>query len=624
MLDGPVYHVVLLRFQQVNWRATKWGMLSLNIAGFKICSSPHIPRDMSRTWFRPTRLQPKVLLIISAIVVIPMLVAGWLAAEWVSSNFEKRLEQWVVDAARVNQNWLQAYQTDAAMLGRVLADDPVYVPGLALYPDASIPSPVRRIAQELGINLIQVYTPEYKLIYSSIPVSLEALWEHGQTEAVLKVVRKNKSMLAAVGITPVPRTGRPRYYLVLGSLLGQEFANELAQLTGLKTRLYYREGRRYFDVFSKPGEALPLRHLAKDVMQQLETERKPWYSLYAEDGEYRGVYTPLVDSSGRVEAIMFSGLERRTFRDVLTNRVALFFAISLLGIAIGALTGMLLSRLVLRPLQYLHNGVMQVAGQNFNTTVPITSDDELGDLAKAFNAMAARLRDARDEQEQRFQKDKLAAMGEISAALAHEIRNPIGIINTSAAMLDKPGLDPVKKAELTRMLREESVRVANLVQDFLQLSRHRQPNFSLVDPAQPMERALKTSIAGNESVEVRKDFGHGTVRVMADAGLLHQAWANIFTNALQAMNGRGELKLATWRVDGEVWLSVEDDGPGVPADILPRLFEPFFTTKEHGTGLGLTIANTLVEANGGRLEALTPERKGARFAMRFPVHEEYV
>jgi signal transduction histidine kinase len=71
-----------------------------------------------------------------------------------------------------------------------------------------------------------------------------------------------------------------------------------------------------------------------------------------------------------------------------------------------------------------------------------------------------------------------------------------------------------------------------------------------------------------------------------------------------------------------VLLAVEDNGPGIPAEIMPRLFEPFFTTKEQGTGLGLTIAFTLVGANGGRLEACPPERSGARFVMRFPVYEQ--
>jgi signal transduction histidine kinase len=569
------------------------------------------------------RLRRKVQVIISAIVVIPMLVAGWLAAEWVSKSFEKRLEVWIVDAARSNQNWLQAYQNDAVMLGRVLADDPVYVPGLATYPDTSLPSPVRRIAQELGLELIQVYTPDLKLVYSSIPIQLQTMWEPGQTEAVLKVSAKNKSMLAAVGITPVPRRGKPQYYLVLGSLLGQDFANELAQLTGLKTRLYYREGRNYYDLFSNPVQPTTLKHLPKEGVRQLEVERKPYYTLYAESGEYRGVYTPLVDSTGRVEGIMFSGLERRGYSNLLTNRAALFLGIALLGGVIGGLTGLLLSRLVLKPVQYLRNGVMQLAGQNFNAQVPVESDDELGDLAKAFNSMATRLREARDEELQRYQRDKLAAMGELSAALAHEIRNPIGVINTSAAMLEKPGLDPGKKTELIRMLREESMRVGTLVQDFLHLSRHRQPDFSPIDPAAPLERALAASIAGNDNIVVRRAFHHDGAYVMADAGLLQQAWGNIFTNALQAMGDtpRPELRVATHAEDGNVVLSVEDNGPGVPAEIMPRLFEPFFTTKQQGTGLGLTIAYSLVEANGGRLQAQAPARGGARFTMSFPVYQ---
>ncbi|MDH3406546.1 MAG: ATP-binding protein [Gammaproteobacteria bacterium] len=576
-------------------------------------------------FFRLGRLQRKVLLVVSVIVIVPMLVAGWLAAEWVSISFEKRLEQWIIDAARANQNWLQAYQNDAVILGRVLADDPAYLSNFESSPEAAVPPAIQRISQELGINLIQVYTPDRKLVYSSLPVQVNALWERGQTAAVLKVVTRQQTMLAAVGITPIPRRGTPRYYLVLGSLLGQDFTDELAQLTGLKTRLYYREGKKYYDLFSRPGKPVTLKHLPAAALSRLEKNRKPYYSLEAENGQFRGLYIPIVDPTGRVEAIMFSGLERRGVQEVLTNRIALFFWISLLGVIIGGLTGLLLSRLVVRPLEYLRNGVMQLAGQNFKANVPITSDDELGDLAKAFNAMATRLREARDEQVQRFQKDKLSAMGELSASLAHEIRNPIGIINASAALLDKPDYAPEKKAELTRMIREESLRVANLVQDFLQLSRHRQPSFAVIDPAQPLERALELALAGNDSSKVFKDFQHWDAKIKADAGLLQQAWGNIFTNALQALNGKEtEFCLRSGVEDGHVFLSVEDNGPGVPAEIMPRLFEPFFTTKDQGTGLGLTLAYTLVQANGGQLEALPPEGKGARFMMRFPVSEEGV
>ena len=575
---------------------------------------------MFRRYFELGRLQRKVLIVVSVIVVVPMLVAGWLASEWVSTSFERRLEQWIVDAARGNQNWLQAYQNDAVMLGRVLADDPAYVAAVRTRPEESMPASVRRISQELGINLIQLYTPERKLVYSSIPVEVSTLWEPGQTEAVLKVVRRQKSMLAAVGITPIPRQGTPSHYLVLGSLLGQDFTDELAQLTGLKTRLYYREGKNYYDLFSNPDDAVVLKHLSATVLARIDKDKKPYYSSSAESGKFRGLYMPIVDSSGHVEAIMFSGIEKRGFQEVLTNRIALFLLIALVGVVTGFATGLILSRVVIRPLAYLRDGVMQLAGQNFNAAVPIQSDDELGDLAKAFNAMATRLREARDEQAQRFQKDKLAALGELSAALAHEIRNPIGVINTSAALLEKSTADPAKTTELTRMIREESVRVSNLVQDFLQLSRHRQPVFEVIDPAAPLARAVSLAVAGRDNIRVHKAFAHGLANIRADAGLLQQAWGNLCTNALQAMgSGGGELWLSARVENGFACLTLEDSGPGVPAEIMPRLFEPFFTTKEGGTGLGLSIAYTLVEANGGRLEALPPSGRGARFVMRFPV-----
>src|SRR3989338_1303438 len=99
-----------------------------------------------------------------------MLAAGWLASVWVSTSFEGRLEQWIADAARANQNWLQAYQNDAVMLGRVLADDPEYLANVEHSPGMAMPLPVQRISQELSINLMQLYSPEKEILYSSIPV----------------------------------------------------------------------------------------------------------------------------------------------------------------------------------------------------------------------------------------------------------------------------------------------------------------------------------------------------------------------------------------------------------------------------------------------------------------------
>ncbi|MDA8364351.1 MAG: HAMP domain-containing sensor histidine kinase [Gammaproteobacteria bacterium] len=571
---------------------------------------------------RLNRLQRKVLLLILAIMVVPMLGAATLASEWVSSGFEARLKHYIVDAARVDQTWLRAYQNDAVMFGGVLANDPAFLARLR----SGDPNPVQpqlvHMAREMGISFIQIYSSDQTLVYSSRPINMRTMWDRVQTEAVLKINHGRRSQLAAVGITRVPQHGAPRYYLVMGSLLGRNFINELSHLTGLKTRLYYRDGDNYLDMFSGTRKGKSFRRLPAGLMKRLQSERKPYYSVKAEDADFRGQYTPIIDNDGQVEAVIFNGLKRAGYEEVLTSRLVLFSGISLIGVVFGAMTGYLLSRLVVRPVEHLRDGVMQLSAQNFNATVPVTSDDEVGDLAKAFNAMAVSLREARDEQQQRFHRDKLAALGELSASLAHEIRNPIGVINSASALMEKPELSPQKKADLLRMIREESVRVGSLVQDFLQLSRHRHPESVRIDPFVPLKRALDAVLAGTSNIEVRERTGHGTARIMADAGLLQQAWANILTNALQAMGeSGGELNLVTEVDGGQVTLSVEDSGPGIPAEVMPRLFEPFFTTKERGTGLGLSLANTLVEVNGGRLRVLDPEKGGARFAMTFPVHD---
>ncbi|HET9123112.1 MAG TPA: HAMP domain-containing protein, partial [Acidiferrobacteraceae bacterium] len=438
-------------------------------------------------WLKLNRLQRKVLWVILAMVVVPMLVAGAVASEWASSYFEARLAQWITEAARVDQIWLRAYQNDGLMLGQALAHDPVFRRSLRHGP-VRASAALTQMAHNLGITLWQVETPAHRVLYASLPVHVQTSVQRRQHTALLKVRYHGRNMLAAVGITSMSTAAGTRQ-LVLGSLINRDFITELGQLTGLTTRLYYRSGTRYYDVFSKPGQLVPLTGLSAAAWHQIGQAHKSFYDIAAGRGRYRGLYVPVVDSAGRVEAILFSGLKRAGVDAFMTSRTALFLAISLAGLLIGGAAGVLLSRLVVRPIAHLRDAVLRLGGQDYRATVPISSNDELGDLGKAFNAMALRLQEARDEQQQAFQKDKLAALGEVSAALAHEIRNPIGVINTAGALLERSE-DPAKNGELLRMIREESRRVSHLVQDFLQLSRHRHPNFQALEPTHPLRRAV--------------------------------------------------------------------------------------------------------------------------------------
>lgn len=564
------------------------------------------------------RLQRKVLLVVLVIVVVPMMVAGVLSAYWVSRSFEQSIERWVREAAQVSQAWIETQQRNQALFAEMLADTASRTSADALSTRGPVPRKLQPLAREFGIQLVQVYSADRTLLHSSLPVRLMTQWEHGQRQAVLKVERDGKSLLAVTTVAPWPPGDNPCCRLVLGSLLDRGFIDRMNQMSGLRNRLFYPEHGDYTKAFSDSDPPLTVR-LPTQAFERLRA-RHDYYSNEAEDGRFRGLYTPLADASGRVEAVLFAGLQRLGSDEILTRPAELSLAIVLLGSLIGSLTGLGLSRFVVRPVEQLRDGVLQLAAQDFRASVPIDSRDELGDLARAFNAMAQGLREARDVERREFQKDKITAMGELSLALAHEIRNPVGVINTAAALLKKASPDPERCAELVGAIQEESRRIDQLLKDFQQLARHRRPEFAELDPAEPLERALRMALAAREDIRVEQDLRHGTARICADPDLLRQAWANLVGNAIEAIGAKpGTLRVTSEREQGDVVLAIEDSGPGIPVELMPRVFEPFFTTKEQGTGLGLTLANTLVEANGGRLELQPPEGRGARFAMRFPV-----
>jgi signal transduction histidine kinase len=560
-------------------------------------------------------LQRKVVLVIVLIILVPMLITGILSASWISSRMDNSIERWIREAAHLDTVTLANLHKNARLfvdtLDEISKGQYDFKPGHSPIPDSLQP-----LAQELGITLVQVYGLNNDLLYSSHGAKFATTWAPGQDTAVVKVVQEGQSLLAAITIVRIPK-GAQHYRLVLGTLFDKTLLNRLSQISGLKTQLYYPRDGDFATAFSEAGRPLKLR-LPADVFEQLK-QKSDYYSATAEDGQYWGLYSPVVDISGHVEAVMFSGLKRGGGARLLSDQGLLSLAIFMLGTVLATVTGLLLSRIVVRPVTYLHEGVMRVAAQDFRASIPIQSDDELGELAKAFNTMADSLREARDEQRREFQRDKLSALGELSLAMAHEIRNPIGVINTASRLLESAS-DKAKQAELRRVIHEESVRLDQFLKDFQQLARHRSPEFVAIDPAEPLEKALQVMLAGRQNIAIRRQYTHGDLKVQADYELLRQAWVNLIRNALEAMGpDTGYIQVGSVVDAHAVLIYIQDSGPGIPIEQMTRLFEPFYTTKSQGSGLGLTIANTLVEANGARLELVPGNWTGARFAIRFPL-----
>ena len=563
---------------------------------------------------RNNKLQRKILLVIVVIILVPMLITGILSASWIANRMDNSIAQRLRDSVRLDTKSLSDLHDNARLFANLLLE---FTRGQIVLQKGRSPIPrtLKPLARELDVSLVQVYDANEKLLYSSKPVKLAMSWSRPQDSAVVKVTRGKHDLLAAITLVKLPGNRAQAYHLVLGTLFDQALLTRLSRVSGLKTRLYYARNGDFANAFA--DDDAPLKLSLPAIAFEKLRNKQDYFSPVAERGRYWGLYSPVIDAGGHVEAVFFSGQARVGGARILTEQAWLAVAIILFGTLLAIATGLLLSRFVVRPMAYLHQGVIRLAAQDFRASIPIESDDELGELAQAFNTMASSLREARDQQQREFQRDKLTALGELSLAMAHEIRNPIGIINTASRLLETTE-DKAKQSELRRAIHEESLRLDRLLNDFQQLARHHRPQFVAIDPAAPLEKALQVMLTGQDNISIVRRFSHAALRVQADADLLYQAWVNLIRNALDAMGPQGgQLEVGSVMEANAVLLYLQDCGPGIPLEHMTRLFEPFYTTKEQGSGLGLTIANTLAEATGAQLELVPGSWRGARFAMRF-------
>ena len=228
-------------------------------------------------------------------------------------------------------------------------------------------------------------------------------------------------------------------------------------------------------------------------------------------------------------------------------------------------------------------------------------------------------------QEEAQRAERLAALGQLSAGLAHEIRNPLGVIKGSAELLSQKleHADPLAQ-ELAGYIYTEVNRVSALVSRFLDFARPSRLDLGPTDLAQLVERCLKTvsEQGACARVKVRREFAPALRPVMLDQDLCDQVFTNLLMNACEAMGEPGgELTVRIqWAEEGNaIAVEVEDSGPGVPPRLKEEIFNPFVTTKKTGVGLGLAIVSKIVDAHGGTVKLITPPNHGACFRVTFPV-----
>jgi signal transduction histidine kinase len=219
--------------------------------------------------------------------------------------------------------------------------------------------------------------------------------------------------------------------------------------------------------------------------------------------------------------------------------------------------------------------------------------------------------------------ERLATSGELAASMAHEIRNPLAaIVNATVLLTDEAELTSDERASTLAAIRTEARRLNRILSDFLHLARPQELRrwpADIGDVVQHVSALIRDDRSRAARVDVRVAVDPAVPRFAFDRDQVIQVLWNVALNGVEAMNGRGRLSLEVARQNGDVALAVSDTGPGIAPENLPRVFEPFFSGKPNGSGLGLTIAERIVAAHGGRIEIDSAPGHGTRVTLLFPL-----
>jgi len=370
-------------------------------------------------------------------------------------------------------------------------------------------------------------------------------------------------------------------------------------------------------------------------------------SLQVSDRSYQVIYTPLVVRQQHMGALGIA-LPSNYIVDAESTSRWTFGGIFTFATLAVVVIGYVLSQSIIRPLLRLRMVSRAVAEGDLNQKTGLARSDEIGELASVFDLMTYRLRRRTEQaaalyaetvqrnkeladinarlqaaQQQLVQSEKLAAVGQLTAGIVHDVKNPLAVIKGLAEELrEDEGLDPGARMQLST-IRDNATRASTIVSDLLKFARQSTPEMRRQDLCETLRASMRLTdfLARKAKVDVDLILSHQAVMAAYDAQQIEQVLVNLMQNAVQAMPDGGELRLELALAPNQVAIIVEDTGVGIPQENLRRIFDPFFTTKPEGegTGLGLSVSYGIIARHKGRIEVESKLGKGAKFTVWLPL-----
>lgn len=298
--------------------------------------------------------------------------------------------------------------------------------------------------------------------------------------------------------------------------------------------------------------------------------------------------------------------------------VEIAFVLTGLGLVLAVGAALMVFR-TLRPLRVLREHTQQIAGGDYARRTGITSRDEIGELAREFDAMAAAI----EEREHRLiRSERLATVGRMAAHVTHEIRNPLASVGLNLELLaDEVGPQNPEAKRLVESIGNEVDRLSEITETYLRFVRLPKPKLEREDLGALVNAVLEFALGEltQAGITLHRSIDPDLPEVEVDESQIRQALLNLVRNAKEAMNKGGLLEVTVRKsTDEQVELCISDSGSGILPDDLAKIFDPFFSTKTKGTGLGLALVQQIVGDHGGRIEVHCPATGGTRFSIWLP------
>jgi signal transduction histidine kinase len=412
------------------------------------------------------------------------------------------------------------------------------------------------------------------------------------------------STLGLFAVRPVNIGDKP-LYVVGGQRVDRKFLAGLELQAGTRAMLYPSLGSRFssqaiIDPSGNLKDGDKLASVIGDSLRRGAEQRAllHWSDDPADDESIDAI--PLNGADGKPLGVLLVGTARRPYVDVKRHIQSAAMLVGGSSIVLAILLSSWVAARVTKPVEQLAVAAREVASGNLETSVEVTSNDEVGDLAEAFNRMTHELLAQKDRL---VQTERVAAWRELARRLAHELKNP---------------LFPLQLTLLT-----EINNLKQVISRFSEFSKMPLPHWQKIEindvvknVARLFQPQLESRAGG--SIECRLDLGANLPAIAADPELLHRVISNLVLNAMDAMPKEGTLTLRTRQIGDRVVLDVSDTGVGLTAEECARLFTPYYTSKQHGTGLGLAIVQSVTSDHGGRVSVESQPGRGTTFRIELP------